>query len=104
MAQDSSRSKADLLSAARERLSGHEPEAETDTAEEAAPTREIRYRGQVVKAGTGAAPGSGLRKKNSGGPSSDVRAALLQIKQLYTDGLISRAEAERKRSEILDRL
>lgn len=95
----------DLLRAARERLTAAEPSAK----DQAAPADEveIRYRGQVVRQrqslGT---PGGGVGRSTraGGGGGDDVRAALEKVKGLYRDGLISRAEAERKRTEILDRL
>lgn len=95
--------KEELLAAARDRL----VEASED-AQDKGP--EIRYRGQVVRQSGGGAPGSGIRNSNTRRPSSgggqddDVRAALQKVKDLYRDGLISRSEAEKKRSEILDRL
>lgn len=104
MANNRNSRKEELLAAARDRL--------VEAADDDSQGREIRYRGQVVRQGGGSgAPGSGLgnsngggRRKRSGGENNDVRAALQKIKDLYSDGLISRAEAEKKRSEILDRL
>ena len=102
MAQNRNDRKEDLLGAARKRL-----EEGGDAAVEQAAGREIRYRGQVVRQGTTAAPGSGLgrkRRATGGAGNDDVREKLRKIKQLFDEGLISRAEAEEKRSEILDRL
>lgn len=98
MPSDSKSRKEELLAAARDRL--------TEAADADDRGREIRYRGQVVRQhGSSGAPGSGIGNSRSGGDqSNDVRASLQKIKELYRDGLISRSEAEKKRSEILDRL
>lgn len=98
MANDRKSRKEELLAAARDRL--------TEEASQGNKAPEIRYRGQVVRQGGGGTPGapSGNNRRSGGGQDSDVRAALQKIKDLYRDGLISRAEAEKKRSEILDRL
>lgn len=97
MANDRLSRKEQLLAAARDRLVD-----DGRTEEDSGP--EIRYRGKVVRQGTGRTPGAGGGSRSSGGGSDDVRAALEKIKGLYRDGLISRAEAEKKRQEILDRL
>lgn len=104
MANSRKSRKEELLAAARDRL------VEAANGEEDRGP-EIRYRGQVVRQGGGSGtPGSGIgnsrsgRRSSSGGKDNDVRDALQKIKDLYSDGLISRAEAEKKRSEILDRL
>lgn len=96
--------KEELLSAARDRLTQEKAARDSGGASvDSGP--EIRYRGQVVRQGTGATPGSGaIARSGGGGGNDDVRAALQKIKDLYRDGLISRTEAEKKRSEILDRL
>lgn len=110
MAEDRSGRKQELLEAARNRLV---QDHDSDDDVESGP--EIRYRGQVLRTGRGlSAPGAGsvarqssrgrTRAAGASGGSDDVREALEKIKALYKDGLISRAEAERKRSEILDRL
>ncbi len=72
---------------------------------------QIMYRGQPV-AGRGArggrapgapgAPGGGQRQSSGGG--ADVKEALRNLTQLYNDGLITTAEYDAKRGEILDRL
>ena len=73
---------------------------------------EIMYRGQPV-AGRGGgggrtpgAPGGGGQRgsKSKGGDAVDVKDALRKLTQLYNDGLITTAEYDAKRSEILDRL
>ena len=100
MAKDRNSRKEELLAAARDRLV-----EEADRESGSGP--EIRYRGQVVRrSGGGGTPGSGISngRSASNGQSNDVGAALQKVKDLYRDGLISRAEAEKKRSEILDRL
>jgi len=71
---------------------------------------EIMYRGQPVAGrGGGRTPGApgggGSRGSNSkGGDAVDVKDALRKLTQLYNDGLITTAEYDAKRSEILDRL
>lgn len=93
-----------LLAAAREQLTT-EKEARSNGGVDPDAGPEIRYRGQVLKTGAAGTPGSGIRRtpsRSTGG--DDVRAALQKVKDLYHDGLISRAEAEKKRSEILGRL
>lgn len=105
MANNRNSRKEELLAAARDRLT----EA-ANGSDDRGP--EIRYRGQVVRqGGSSGTPGSGIgggsqprSRGGSGGGDNDVRDALQKIKDLYRDGLISRAEAEKKRSEILDRL
>ena len=106
MAKDRNRRKEELLAAARDRLEQGEEETPAPRAQAPEPpAREIIYRGQVVRQGSAGTPGSGIhRTKPAGGGDDDVRAALQKIKQLYSEGLISRAEAEDKRSKILDRL
>ena len=108
MSKDRNRRKDDLLAAARGRLEqGEESQsARRRPAAEEPAGREIMYRGQVMRQGSAGTPGSGIgrSKSASGGGDDDIRAALQKIKQLYSEGLISRAEAEEKRSKILDRL
>ncbi len=48
--------------------------------------------------------GSGGSKAKSSGGNGDVRAILERLNGLYKDGLITKAEYDRKRSQILDRL
>jgi len=75
----------------------------------------MMYRGQPVAGrGKGRAPGAptgsgGATRTNAG--SSDVsadgdavKASLQKVTQLFNDGLITKAEFDAKRSEILDRL
>ncbi len=97
--------KEELLAAAREQLTT-EKNARTAGTGDRQGTPEIRYRGQVLRSGSAGTPGSGIRSANGGGAagSDDVRAALQKVKDLFHDGLISRAEAEKKRAEILGRL
>lgn len=74
------------------------------------------YRGQPV-AGRGArgrAPGSpgglgrpvgrGSSKPSSSDGSADVKEALAKLTSLFNDGLISQAEYDAKRAQILDRI
>lgn len=69
---------------------------------------QILYRGQPVagRGGRGGrtpgAPGSSNRQ--SSGSGADVKEALRNLTQLYNDGLITTAEYDAKRGEILDRL
>ena len=61
----------------------------------------------IRDSGSAGTPGSGIGAKPArgvAGGGDDVRAALQKVKDLYHDGLISRAEAEQKRTEILGRL
>lgn len=111
MAEDRKSRRDELLNAARTRLAQVEEAADDGGGSSEPVGREIRYRGQVMRQSSTGTPGSGIGKRSSGrsggkgsGGGEDVRAALQNIKDLYQDGLISRAEAERKRSEILDRL
>ena len=101
--------KEELLAAARDRLTEDKEvrRAERTPPEDSGP--EIRYRGKVVRQGTGRTPGAGgagtaRRPQRRSGGNDEVREALQKIKDLYRDGLITRAEAEQKRSDILDRL
>jgi|GEM_PF-1878090 len=113
MADDRKSRKEELLAAARDRLTEEETQGESQakstggSAPGSPPAQaEIRYRGRVVRPSSGGTPGSGsggTRRPTASG-SDDIREALQKIKQLYRDGLISRAEAEKKRTEILDRL
>lgn len=48
--------------------------------------------------------GSGRSKSKSGGSSNDVRAILERLNGLYKDGLITKAEYDRKRNQIIDRM
>ena len=69
---------------------------------------QIMYRGQPVagRGGRGGrtpgAPGGSPRQ--SSGSGADVKEALRNLTQLYNDGLITTAEYDAKRGEILDRL
>lgn len=107
MADDRIGRKEALLAAARERLTEEQQARDSGKSAVATSGPEIRYRGQVVRQSTSGTPGSGINSRSngrSGVGNDDVRAALQKIKDLYRDGLISRAEAEKKRSDILDRL
>ena len=104
MADDRIDRKEALLAAARERLVEAERSQTSGKAGPSSSGPEIRYRGQVVRQSTSGTPGSGISSSRSGAGDSDVRESLQKIKRLYREGLISRAEAEKKRSEILDRL
>lgn len=95
--------KDELLAAARERLAN-----EQNGGGRSSSAPEIRYRGQVLRQGSAGTPGSGIGASRpaptSASGSDDVRASLQKLKELYHDGLITRAEAEKKRAEILGRL
>ena len=89
------RRKEELLAAARERLK----DASDGDADEDGTRRQIMYRGQVVRNSGGATSGAG-----QSAAEREAQAALAKIKALYHQGLITRAEAEAKRTEILDNL
>ena len=73
---------------------------------------QMMYRGQPVNGrGGGRTPGApgggGARhpgRPAGGGGATGVRAALEDLADMHADGLISKADYERKRSEILDRM
>ena len=72
---------------------------------------QIMYRGKPVgRSGGGGAPGSpgssGGRTRPTPQPNEggDVKEALRKLTQLFNDGLITTAEYEAKRAEILNRL
>ncbi len=72
---------------------------------------QMMYRGQPVNGRGGGrtpgAPGGGGPRhpgRPVGGGASDVRAALEELADMHADGLISKADYDRKRSEILDRM
>ncbi len=76
----------------------------------------VMYRGRPVRRPSGrgggrstgaqfrntSAKGAGRSRRPSGG--GDVREALERLNELYADGLISRADFDKKRQQILDRL
>ena len=79
----------------------------------------VMYRGKAIRRSSGSggaksgARGTSFRGAQVGGrpksgakPASntDVRAILERLNGLYKDGLITKAEYDRKRSQILDRL
>lgn len=75
-------------------------------------SNQVMYRGRPV-GGSGprggsapGAPGTGGGRQQSGSDDSgpDVKATLRKLTQLYNDGLITTAEYDAKRAEILDRL
>ncbi len=75
------------------------------------PTAQVMYRGQPVNGRGGGrtpgAPGGGGSRhpgRPAGAGATGVRAALEDLADLHADGLISKADYERKRSEILDRM
>lgn len=109
MAEDRRKRRDQLLNAARDRLSAEEEASAAPERGRASQVREVRYRGQVVRQGTTGVPGGGstarrARSGSGGGGKDDVQVALEKVKRLYKEGLISRAEAEKKRADILDRL
>ena len=73
---------------------------------------QIMYRGKPVgrsggRGGAPGAPGGAARApKNQGqaNDSGDVKEALRKLTQLFNDGLITTAEYDAKRAEILNRL
>jgi len=75
----------------------------------------LMYRGKVIRQG-GGTPGAPSAKGRApttrgagrstaaGSGSGNLKVALERLTDLYTDGLITKAEYEKKRSQILDRL
>lgn len=102
MTQDRRSRDLELLKNAVDRTKGR-PQAKRDTSQ-------MLYRGQPV-AGRGGggggrtpgAPGGGGNRQRSGN-GADVKEALRNLTQLFNDGLITTAEYDAKRAEILDRL
>ena len=75
------------------------------------PGAPIMYRGKPVgrsgSSGAPGAPGAGRgqpAQQSSSGGGGDVKEALRKLTQLFNDGLITTAEYDAKRAEILDRL
>lgn len=104
MADDKRSRDLELLKNAVDRSKGKPKQKKKDTSQ-------ILYRGQPVagRGGRGGsapgAPGSSApRGGNSGGSGTDVKETLRKLTQLYNDGLITTAEYDAKRAEILDRL
>ena len=108
MAEDDKRSRdLELLKNAVDRSKGKPKGKKRES-------RQVLYRGQPVagRGGGGGAPGSpgssggapGSPRGNSGGGGADVKEALRKLTQLFNDGLITTAEYDAKRAEILDRL
>ena len=74
----------------------------------------LMYRGRVIRGGGGGAPGapSGGRPvgrgrgaaRPSAGAASDAKAKLQQLSDLFSDGLLTKEEFDRKRSEIVNSL
>ena len=72
---------------------------------------EMLYRGQPIagRGRGGGAPGSpgsgsGRASHQNGASGADVKEALRNLTQLFNDGLITTAEYDAKRGEILDRI
>jgi hypothetical protein len=77
----------------------------------------MMYRGRKIRKGSGGIPGAGSsqakgrqfrgstgEKKKKGASSDQLKAALTKLTELYEEGLISKAEYDNKRLQILDRL
>ena len=74
----------------------------------------VMYRGRPVRRkragsvpGSNGSSGRGSRPggKKSGGTSSDaVKAALVKLTELYSEGLITKADYDSKKRQVLDRL
>lgn len=82
----------------------------------------VMYRGKPIRRPGGSGGGGGSKSSGSGGRTGqfrgasaggggskpkgngDVRAILERLNGLYKDGLITKAEYDRKRSQILDRI
>ena len=67
---------------------------------DASAPREVRYRGQVVRP---ASSGSSRSSASADSARLEAEEAIEQIKKLFHEGLITRAEAEKKRKEIMER-
>ena len=74
------------------------------------PGAPIMYRGKPVgqsgSSGAPGAPGASRQRppQSSSNGGGDVKEALRKLTQLFNDGLITTAEYDAKRAEILDRL
>ena len=77
----------------------------------------MMYRGRKIRKGSGSIPGAGSsqakgrqfrgstgEKRKKGASSDQLKAALTKLTELYEEGLISKAEYDAKRLQILDRL
>ncbi len=77
----------------------------------------IMYRGRKIRKGSGAIPGAGSsqakgrqfrgstgEKKKKGSGTDQLKAALAKLNELHKEGLITQAEYDAKRLQILDRL
>ncbi len=114
-----SENKLDLLRKARASLDSQEltdRNAETPRRSSGAPgsprpkdERVLMYRGKAIRTG-GGTPGAGSSSGRPAGQSrggsgtTDAKAALERLTDLYTDGLITKAEYQQKRSKIIDAL
>ena len=78
----------------------------------------MMYRGRKIRKGSGGIPGAGgsqskgrqfrgstgEKKKSKGASADQLKAALTKLSELHREGLISKAEYDAKRLQILDRL
>lgn len=77
----------------------------------------MMYRGRRIRKGSGAIPGAGSsqakgrqfrgstgEKKRKGSGTDQLKAALSKLNELHEEGLITQAEYDAKRLQILDRL
>ncbi len=114
MAEEDRRSRdIELLKNAVDRDRKKKPAKKPGSGRGRTDSTQMLYRGKPV-AGRGnggrapGAPGSSSRGASSNGASkgntTDLKEALRQVTQLYNDGLITTAEYDAKRAEILDRL
>lgn len=109
--QDRRKRDLELLKGAveRDRKRSSQPEAKPSSG---GSVREgVMYRGQPVAGrggrggrAPGAPAGGGGRAPSSSSGSADVKSALQKLSNLFNDGLITQAEYDAKRSEILDRI
>ncbi len=77
----------------------------------------MMYRGRPIRRGSGSIPGAGSsqkkgrqfrgstgEKKRRGSSTDQLKAALTKLTELHKEGLITQAEYDAKRLQILDRL
>jgi len=109
MSTDNGR-KEELLAAARDRLTQREDEAAAEptpsSSSRSGGDAELMYRGKAIRRGTGATPGApsaGAPRSGDADRTAQIRVALQQIKDDYSEGLITRTEAERRRAGVMER-
>lgn len=117
MADDRKQKKLDLLKSAVEKdRSAPSGSGGAPGAPSGGQDGRIMYRGRPVGRSAGGsapgAPGSSQRNqprpdrgsKSGSGDSGDIKQAIQKLNNLFNDGLITKAEYEAKKAEILNRL